>query len=182
MRRLPPLFPPLVALACVASMPALPANGLTSAEVSFAPKYESLFEREYGAREVPVLRSDIVRSVSQSLQAAGDRCGLRLQVTVERAVPTHPTMAQQMRDPSLSPLRTVYRDGGASLTGHVLDASGRVLTTVKYQNFSGYSPDFSAATDPWSEARVAISQFSDRLVTACVEHSTTPSPRSPPSP
>jgi len=118
-----------------------------------------------------VLRSDVVRAVSQSLKAAGGRCTRRLDVTIERAAPTTPTIKQQMDNPTLSPFRTVYRDSGAALQGHVLGPGGHALETVEYQHFNGYAPGLSPARDPWSEARVAIEAFSTRLVNACVKQS-----------
>lgn len=172
MRKFSPLFPLVLASACLAPSQAVLAGELSPAAVTFAPSHEATFKRQYGAREVQVLRSQIVQSVSQSLKSVGSECSRNLDVTIERAAPTHPTMQQQMRDPSLDPTRTVFRDSGAALTGQVLDSSRRVLATVKYEYFSSYMPIVAPAKDPWSQARVAIDAFSHRLVDACVKHST----------
>ncbi len=171
MRRLHPLLPSVPAFAFLAASQAVLASGLSPAAVTFAPTYEATFKQKYGADQVPVLRSEIVDLVSRSLKSAGTRCSLGLDVTVDRAAPTYPTMKQQMDNPSLSAFRTVFRDSGASLTGHVLDASGHVLTTVTYEDFNGYQPGLSPARDPWSQARVAIDAFSHRLVDACIRQS-----------
>ncbi len=171
MRRLHPLLPSVLAFALWAPAQAAPASELSPAAVTFAPQYAGTFEQKYGADQVAVLRSEIVDLVSRSLKSAGSRCSLGLDVTVDRAAPTHPTMKQQMDNPSLSAFSTVFRDSGAALTGHVLDASGHVLTTVRYEDFHGYQPGLSPARDPWSEARVAIDSFSQRLVDACVKQS-----------
>jgi hypothetical protein len=152
---------------------AVPATEVSPADVTFAPGYEVPFAKAYGEREVSFLRLQIVDSLSQSLKSAGSRCSLAVSVTLERAAPTHPTIQQQMEEPGLDPIRTVYRDGGASLTGHLLDSSGHVIATVKFQGFTGfllplYSP---AAKDPWSEARLEIQQFSGQLAHTCVKQS-----------
>jgi len=139
--------------------------------VTFAAGYEATFKRAYGANEVPALRSQIMNSVSQSLKSAGNGCSLGLDVTIERAAPTHPTMQQQLNDPSLDPFHTVYRDGGAALTGHVLDPGGRVLATVKYKQFNDLLPPLAVAKDPWADARIVIEMFSRRLVSACIKQS-----------
>lgn len=176
MERIVRAFHPLALLVltvvCVARPQAMLASELKPADVKFAPQYEPTFTREYGAHEVPVLRAQVVDRVTQSLKSAGDRCTLGLEVTIERASPTHPTMQQQLDNPSLDPRRSVVRDSGASLTGQVLDSSGHVLATVKYDHFNGYQPGLAPAKDPWSEARVAIDGLSHRLVDACIKEST----------
>jgi len=150
---------------------AIPASELSPAAVTFAPGYDATVTNQYGARELSVLRSQVAHTVSQSLASVGSRCNRPLNVTIERVAPTHPTIKQQLDNPWLDPTRTMYRNSGAALAGQVLDSSGRVLTTVKYDYFGGYQLPLSPATDAWSEARVAIDGFSRRLVDACVKHS-----------
>jgi hypothetical protein len=150
---------------------ALPAGELSPASVTFAPGYEVTFKNAYGAREVLALRSQILDSLSHSRKSAGGRCSLALNVTLEHAAPTHPTMQQQLDNPSLDPFLTVFFDGGASLSGQVLDADGHVLATVKYDYFNGYLRPLSPAQDSWAEARIAIEAFSSRLVDACIKQS-----------
>jgi hypothetical protein len=171
MRRLHGFLSPALAFSSLTILPVALAGEISPVAVTFAQGYEVTFTKAYGAQEVPVLRSQIVDSLSQSLRSAGSRCSLALDVTVERAAPTHPTMQQQLDNPSLDPTLTVFRDGGASLSGHVLDSSGHVLSTVKYGQFAGDLRPISPARDPWSEARVAIEAFSSRLVSACIKQS-----------
>ena len=158
----------------LALLPAAPGAELSPGAITFAPGYEAEFSNAYGAQEVPALRSQILDSVAQSLHAAHGRCARSLDVVLERAAPTHPTMKQQNDDPSLDPIRTVFRTGGAALTGHVLDDSGQVLATVTYKYFTDSLRPISPARDPWSEARNAIGQFSSRLVDACTKQSNPP--------
>jgi len=139
--------------------------------VTFAPAYVATFERAYGAKEVPALTSMVTDAVAQSLRSAGPRCTLGLDVTLERAAPTHPTMKQQLDSPSLDPIRTVYRNGGASMTGHVLDSGGHVLATVKFERFNDLLPPLVAARDPWSDARTTFEMFAHQLVERCIKQS-----------
>lgn len=163
----------LPALAFSALLPArqMLAEEFSPSAVTFAPSYEETFKRTYGIREESILRSQVADRIAQSLESVGNRCSRPLNVTIERAAPTHPTIKQQLDNPSLDPVRTVFRDSGASLSGQVLDSSGHVLETVEYEQFNGFQPGLSPAKDPWSEARVAIDGFARRLVNACVKQS-----------
>lgn len=167
MRTLLPLLTSVLTCASLASR----ASDVSPPPVSFAPGYEATVSRSFGAQEVPALREQITDSVLQSLKSAGTRCRLGVDVTLERVAPTHPTMKQQLDSPSLDPVRTVYRDGGASLTGHVLDSTGRVLATVKYQHFNDLLPSLAVGRDPWSDARHTIEVFSGHLVDSCIKQS-----------
>ena len=142
-------------------------SGPAPVSVEIAPHYQAALQSTYGAREGAVLRSYIVDSTSEALRSAPGECSLNLDVVLERAAPTHPTMKQQDDNPALDPFRSVYVNGGASLTGHVLGADGRTLATVKDQYFADQLPIVSAGKDPWSDARLAIGQFTSKLVKAC---------------
>jgi hypothetical protein len=142
-------------------------SGPAPVSVGIAPHYQAALQSTYGAREGAVLRSYIVDSTSEALRSAPGECSLNLDVVLERAAPTHPTMKQQDDNPALDPFRSVYVNGGASLTGHVLGADGRTLATVKDQYFADQLPIVSAGKDPWSDARLAIGQFTSKLVKAC---------------
>jgi hypothetical protein len=135
--------------------------------VDFAPGYEATLQSEYGAQETPVLRAQIVDSISAALKSAHGGCALTLDVVLDRAAPSHPTMKQQLDNPAMDPFRSVYLNGGAALTGHVRAADGRVLDTVTHQRFADNRASVSAGKDPWSDARLAIGQFTDKLVKAC---------------
>jgi len=135
--------------------------------VEIAPGYQAALQSTYGAREGAVLRSYIVGSTSEALRSAHGECSLSLDVVLERAAPTHPTMKQQDDNPALDPFRSVYINGGASLTGHIRAADGRTLATVTDSYFADQLPIVSAGKDPWSDARLAIGQFTSKLVKAC---------------
>lgn len=166
MSRFPPHSRILAALAMLLQSAAI-AYASAPPSVSFAPGIEATLQAKYGEPEVPALRSEVVDSVSAALKAAGDRCNLDLEVVLQRAAPSHPTLKQQLDDPAMDPFRTVFYHGGAALTGQVLGADGRVLQTVTHERFADNRSSISAGKDPWSDARVAIGQFSDKLVKAC---------------
>jgi hypothetical protein len=92
---------------------------------------------------------------------------LSLDIVLESAAPTHPTMKQQDDNPALDPFRSVFVNGGAALTGYVRGADGRTLLTVKDKYFADQLRIVSAGKDPWSDARLAIGQFASKLVKAC---------------
>jgi hypothetical protein len=147
-----------------------------AASVEFAPGYEAALRAKYGAPEAPALRSEIVDSISAALKAAHGDCILNMDVVMERVAPTHPTMKQQLDDPAMDPFRSVFLNGGAALTGHVLGADGQVLATVKHEHFVDDLRSVSPGKDPWSDARVAIGQFTDTLVGACRRQSSASNP------
>jgi hypothetical protein len=135
--------------------------------VEIAPGYQSALKSTYGVREGAVLRSYILDSTSEALKAAHGECSLSLDIVLERADPTHPTMKQQDDNPALDPFRSVFVNGGAALTGYVRGADGRTLLTVKDKYFADQLRIVSAGKDPWSDARLAIGQFASKLVKAC---------------
>jgi hypothetical protein len=139
----------------------------TPPSVEIAPGYQSALKSTYGVREGTVLRSYILDSTSEALKAAHGECSLSLDIVLERAAPTHPTMKQQDDNPALDPFRSVFVNGGAALTGYVRGADGRTLLTVKDKYFADQLRIVSAGKDPWSDARLAIGQFASKLVKAC---------------
>jgi hypothetical protein len=151
--------------------PAALGAEFSPAAVEFAPGFEQTLQSKYGAQEVAALRSDIVGSMAAALRGAHGRCNLNVDVLMERAAPTHPTVKQQLDEPSLDPFRSVFLNGGAALSGHVRGADGRILATVKHQHFVDDLRSVSAGKDPWSDARVAIEQFTAKLVEACKRQS-----------
>jgi hypothetical protein len=122
------------------------------------------------------LRSEIADSIAAALKAAHGDCRLSMDVVVQRVAPTHPTMKQQLDDPALDPFRSVFLNGGAALTGHVLGADGQVLATVGHEHFVDNLRSVSSGKDPWSDARVVIGQFTAKLVGACRRHSSASGP------
>jgi hypothetical protein len=154
-------------MACLPLCVTALAAGFSPASVAFAPAVEAALQSKYGAPEPAALRAIVVDRLSAALKAAGGKCNLALDVVIERATPSHPTMSQQFNDPALDPIRTVFNDGGAALTGHVRGADGRELATVRYERFNDDLRLTSASKAPWSDARVSIDQFAHMLVAEC---------------
>jgi hypothetical protein len=130
--------------------------------VAFDPAVTASFQRDYGAKEADVLRSAILTALAKEERHDAIPEGLTLTVTVRQVMPTHPTMKQQLDNPSLSPVRTRYL-GGADLVGELRDSNQQVLATVAYSNFADVLAAGSISVDPWADARVAIDMFAAKL-------------------
>lgn len=130
--------------------------------VDFDPAVTSLLHSDYGTKEAGVLRSAILTALAKEESHAPLPDGLTLKVTVRNVMPTHPTMQQQLDNPSLSPARTRYL-GGADLVGELRDSKQQVLATVSYRNFVGVLPAGSPSLDPWADARQTIDAFAAKL-------------------
>jgi hypothetical protein len=135
------------------------------ATVDFDPGVTTILQRTYGAKEAGVLRSDILAAVAKEESRAPLPEGLTLKVTVRKVMPTHPTMKQQLDDPSLSPARTRYL-GGADLVGELRDSKQQVLANVSYRNFADVLPAGSPSLDPWADAQQTIDTFAAKLAAA----------------
>ena len=141
---------------------AVSAEAPRETAVDFDPAVTALFQKAYGANEAGVLRSAILAALAKEESHAAIPDGLTLKVTVRKVMPTHPTMRQQLDDPSLSPVRTRYL-GGADLVGELRDSKQQVLATVSYRNFADVLPAGSPSLDPWADARQAIDAFAAKL-------------------
>jgi hypothetical protein len=130
--------------------------------VDFDPAVTTLLQKAYGTNEAGVLRSAVLTALAKEERHAAIPDGVTLKVTVRKVAPTHPTMKQQLDDPSLSPVRTKYL-GGADLVGEVRDSKQQVLATVSYSNFADVLPAGSPSLDPWADARVVIDSFAAKL-------------------
>jgi len=130
--------------------------------VSFDPGVTAALEKTYGAKEADVLRSAILAALAKQEQRAAPPGDLTLKVTVRQLRPSHPTMKQQLDDPSLSPARTHYL-GGADLVGELIDSNQHVLANVDYRDFADVLPAGSPSLDPWADARLAIDGFAAKL-------------------
>jgi hypothetical protein len=141
------------------------AEASREATVDFDPAVTSLLQKTYGVKEAGVLRSDILAAVAKAETHVPIPDGLTVKVTVHQVVPTHPTMQQQLDDPTLSPARTRYL-GGADLVGELRDSKQQVLATVSYRNFADVLPAGSRSLDPWADAQQAIDAFATKLAAA----------------
>ncbi len=132
------------------------------ATVAFDPAVTALFQKDYGTNEAGALRSSIVAALAKEASHAAIPEGLTLKVTVRRVTPTHPTMKQQLDDPSLNPVRSRSL-GGADLVGEVRNSTQQVVATVDYSNFADVLPAGAVSLDPWADARLAIDAFAAKF-------------------
>jgi hypothetical protein len=130
--------------------------------VAFDPAVTALFQKDYGTHEAGVLRSTIIAALAKEERHAAIPEGLTLKVTVRSVAPTHPTMKQQLDDPSLSPVRSRSL-GGADLVGEIRNSSQQIVATVGYSNFAAVLPAGSVSLDPWADARLAIDAFAAKF-------------------
>jgi hypothetical protein len=142
--------------------PAVFAETSRESAVDFDPALTAAFQKTYGANEAGVLRSAILAALAKEESHAAIPDGLTLKVTVRQVMPTHPTMKQQLDNPSLSPARTRYL-GGADLVGELRDSRQQVLAIVDYRNFADVLAAGSPSLDPWADARQAIDSFAAKL-------------------
>src|SRR5258706_16396274 len=104
MRRRPQAFSALVLLAglCVGFPGQAAAVRLAPATVG-AGLQKALHDR-YGVAEGPVLQAAVAERLGHELKAAGatldDSAALRIEVSIEDAVPTHPTRHQLKLNPT----------------------------------------------------------------------------------
>lgn len=138
------------------------AEGPQAISVDFDPAASASIQKSYGAKEADVLRAAILAALAKEESRAAIPAGLTLKVTVRQVMPTHPTMKQQLDDPSLSPVQTRYL-GGADLVGELRNSSQQVVATVGYRNFADVLASGSASLDPWADARRAIDSFAAKL-------------------
>ncbi len=138
------------------------AEGSPQTSVEFAPAVTAHLQRDFGVSEAGVLRSAIVAALAKAERHEALPEGLTLKVTVRELLPTHPTMKQQLDNPSLSPARTRYL-GGADLVGELRDSKQQVLLSVDYRNFADVLAAGSPSLDPWADARQSIDAFAEKF-------------------
>ena len=135
--------------------------------VRFAPPLERQLADDYGREERATLEALVIDSVTASLradhEAAARPAGVRVEVLVEDARPSHPTRQQSFAQPSLDPIRSRSL-GGAALSGTLLAADGQVIARLRYADFATDFRTASPATDPWADARRTIERFAAELV------------------
>jgi hypothetical protein len=148
--------------ACVLLAQSALAEASRDTTVDFDPAATASLQKAYGAKETGILRSAILAALAKQEAHAAIPDGLTLKVTVRKVAPTHPTMQQQVDNPSLSPVQTRYL-GGADLVGELLDSKQRVLATVNYSDFAGVLAAGSPSLDPWADARQVIDTFAAKL-------------------
>ncbi len=162
----------LVLASLLVALP-LGAEAVKLPPVTIAPSLQSALNERYGADERAVLGEAVTRSLERALKAAGasfdDAAPLRIEVSIEDAVPTHPTRWQLQRNPSLDYLRSVSR-GGAHLVAVLRGADGQVIDRVDYDHYAMSIEDASLSGSAWGDAMLAIDRFATQVVKAWRRH------------
>jgi hypothetical protein len=162
-------FAALVLLAGLCAATAGYASAVRIAPVTIGAGLQKALHDRYGDREGPVLQAEVADSLSRELKSAGatldDAAPLRIEVSIEDALPTHPTRHQIERNPSLDPFRSVSR-GGARLRAVLRGADGKEIDHVDYDYYAMSIEQVSPAGDAWADARVTIQRFSAQIVKA----------------
>lgn len=169
MRRYTRAFFGLVWLAGLGA--ALPgyASAVRLAPVTVGTALQASLHDRLGDAEGPVLQAEVTDSLGRALRAAGatldDGAPLRIEVSIEDAVPSHPTRRQVELNPSLDPFRSVSR-GGARLRAVLRGADGKEIDHVDYDYYAMSIEQVSPAGDAWADARVTIRRFSAQVARA----------------
>ena len=157
----------LAALAALAFAQTAAAATVTIAPVTFAPEFQPKLEEKFGSREGPYLQRAVTDIVTDALSRAGAQVGpggnVTVEVTVNDAAPTRPTMLQ-LNQVGLDYSRSIST-GGADLHAVLRGADGHVITEVNHRYFSPSLNDAIVA-GTWSDANHAIHLFAERVAAA----------------
>ncbi|MDE2251937.1 MAG: hypothetical protein KGL25_11110 [Gammaproteobacteria bacterium] len=123
----------------------------------------------YGIAEGKVLQQEVADELARELRAAGatldDAAKANIEVSIDDAVPTHPTRFQVAQQPSLDPVRSVSR-GGARLHAVLRDATGKAVDHVDYDYYAVSLDTVSPSGSPWGDAFVTIERFASQVAKA----------------
>ena len=123
----------------------------------------------YGVAEGAVLQETVADELARELKSAGATVDAAakpsIEVTIDDALPTHPTRYQVEQRPSLDPLRSVSR-GGARLHAVLRGADGKEIDHVDYDYYAMSLDTVSPSGNPWADARVTIERFATQVAQA----------------
>jgi hypothetical protein len=145
------------------------AASVRIAPVTVGAALQASLHDRYGDAEGPVLQAEVADSLARALRAAGatldEAAPLRIEVSIEDAVPSHPTRRQVELTPSLDPVRSVSR-GGARLRAVLRGADGKEVDHVEYDYYAMSLEQVSPSLDAWADARVSIGRFGAQVAKA----------------
>ena len=108
------------------------------------------------------LKTDTIKDLRKKDIAVSDEASLVLKLTLVDAKNNRPTKSQIREQVTLS-IQSI-REGGAELSGELLNASGSSLGTITYTYYDDIFLDgFSQASTTWTDAKEAIDRFSEKL-------------------
>jgi hypothetical protein len=142
--------------------PTLRAGSVGIAPVTIGAPLQTALHDRYGAESL----GRALKSAGASLETAAS---LRIEVSIEQAVATHPTRRQLLVNPSLDYLRSIAR-GGAQLRAVLRDTQGRVIDRFEYDHYAPSLDQISLAGGTWGDALIAIDRFATQLASAWRHH------------
>ena len=126
-----------------------------------------------GQKDLDNLTKNMKKKVSKSFAkrdlAISDDAALILKIKLLDAQNNRPTIGQQSRETSLS-FRS-FSLGGAKIEAELFTKDGTSLGTVKYAYYDNDFDEFTQNTGTWTDARIAISRFSNKLAREFAKHS-----------
>ena len=153
--------------------PAAQAAAVTLAPVAISAALQADLQKKYGADEGAVLGESVRSKVERELKDAGaslaDGAPVRIEISIESAVPTHPTRWQLQQNPSLDYLRSISR-GGARLTAVLRGANGQQLERVEFDRYAPTLREASMSGGAWGDADRAFEGFATQLAKAWRRH------------
>ena len=116
------------------------------------------------------IEEDTLRSLTKKGLTVSDDGSLVLKLTLVNAKNNRPTQSQISQQVTLS-VRSI-REGGAELSGELLQADGSSLGTISYTYYDDIFLDgFSQASTTWTDAKEAIDRFASKLARDFAKHS-----------
>jgi hypothetical protein len=156
----------VLALAAAGALtpPALEAASVAVAPVTIGVSLQAALRERYGTDEGPVLQQAMGESLSRALKDAGaaGAAPLRIEVSIEEAIATHPTRRQLMDSPGLDYMRSIAR-GGARLHAVLRDADGKMIDQLDYDRYALSLQEASLSGGAWGDALLAFDGFAAQL-------------------
>ena len=115
------------------------------------------------------MKKKVSKSFAKRDLAISDDAALILKIKLLDAQNNRPTIGQQSRETSLS-FRS-FSLGGAKIEAELFTKDGTSLGTVKYAYYDNVFDEFTQNTGTWTDARIAISRFSNKLAREFAKHS-----------
>jgi len=155
--------------------PVLEAASVAVAPVTIAMPLQTALRERYGTDEGPVLQQAAGESLGRALKDAGaplavavpaagaaGAAPLRIEVSIEDAIATHPTRRQLMDNPGLDYLRSIAR-GGARLHAVLRGADDKIIDQLDYDRYALSLQEASLSGGAWGDALLAFDGFAAQL-------------------
>jgi hypothetical protein len=161
----------LAGAAALAFATAAAADPVPVAPISYSPEFQQELNDDLGAREGVYLSAQVTRAVARELAERGATMSASAPLTIEISIidadPNRPTFQQLADQPSLDGFRSISI-GGAELRAVLRGADGSVVSEITHRRYNHSLADIQGAATTWSEARVAIRQFANKVADAYV--------------